>query len=159
MSKRQYISTAHFNAPFEGAHYLSGLGSALFNTKQGVFGPGGHGGGIFQTTVDGLGNDAMSTGGRAGEGMSAFGPVAIPPAPGVAGLGAASFPKGRSYWSTAHFRAPYDHFGYFQDNNLMGLGNSASVVLRQIPTWAYAVGGIALLYGAHKAYKKVKGKK
>lgn len=28
----------------------------MFNTKQGVFGPGGHGGGIFQTTVSGLGN-------------------------------------------------------------------------------------------------------
>lgn len=121
MSKRQYISTAHFNAPFEGAHYLSGLGT--YNTKQGIFGPGGHGGGIFQTTVDGLG-------------------------------AAPSWPKGRSYWSTAHFRAPYDHFGYFQDNNLMGLGNSASVVLRQVPTWAYAVAGIALLYGASKAFKR-----
>ena len=28
----------------------------MFNTKQGVFGPGGHGGGIFQTTVNGLGH-------------------------------------------------------------------------------------------------------
>lgn len=32
---------------------VNGLGS--FNTKQGIFGPGGHGGGIFQTTVSGLG--------------------------------------------------------------------------------------------------------
>lgn len=32
---------------------VAGLGS--FNTKQGIFGPGGHGGGIFQTTVSGLG--------------------------------------------------------------------------------------------------------
>jgi hypothetical protein len=32
---------------------VAGLGT--FNTKQGVFGPGGHGGGIFQTTVSGLG--------------------------------------------------------------------------------------------------------
>lgn len=28
----------------------------MFNTKQGIFGPGGHGGGIFQTTVHGIGN-------------------------------------------------------------------------------------------------------
>ena len=27
-----------------------------FNAKQGIFGPGGHGGGIFQTTVSGLGS-------------------------------------------------------------------------------------------------------
>lgn len=32
---------------------VSGLGS--WDTKQGIFGPGGHGGGIFQTTVSGLG--------------------------------------------------------------------------------------------------------
>jgi hypothetical protein len=39
---------------------------------------------------------------------------------GTSGLG--EWPQGRSYWSTANFRAPYDH-GYFQDNNLMGLGS------------------------------------
>lgn len=33
---------------------VAGLGS--YDTKQGIFGPGGHGGGIFQTTVSGLGN-------------------------------------------------------------------------------------------------------
>lgn len=122
MSKRQYISTAHFNAPFEGAQFIHGLGR--YNTKQGVFGPGGHGGGIFQTTVSGLG-------------------------------AAPSFPKGRSYLSTAHFRAPYDSFGYFQDNNLMGI-DSTKVVLRQIPTWVYAVGGGLLLLGAYKSFNKAK---
>lgn len=35
---------------------VNGLGH--FNTKQGVFGPGGHGGGIFQTTVNGLGSSS-----------------------------------------------------------------------------------------------------
>lgn len=32
------------------------------------------------------------------------------------------WPAGRSYVSIAHFRAPYDEFGYFQDNTLQGLG-------------------------------------
>jgi hypothetical protein len=95
MTNRQYISTADFNAPFDGAHYLSGLGA---------------------------------------------------------------WPTGRSYWSTANFRAPYDH-GYFQDNNLMGLGSvkeDMQVVLRQIPTWAYAVGGLGLTYLAYKGYNRKK---
>ncbi len=56
MKNRKYISVADFNAPFDGAHFLQGLGSVGYNTKQGIFGPGGHGGGIFQTTVSGLGN-------------------------------------------------------------------------------------------------------
>lgn len=45
------------------------------------------------------------------------------------GLGAASsppprdgWPAGRSYVGIAHFRAPYDEFGYFQDGSLEGLG-------------------------------------
>lgn len=41
------------------------------------------------------------------------------------GLGAADrngWPAGRSYVDIAHFRAPYDEFGYFQDNTLQGLG-------------------------------------
>lgn len=34
-----------------------GFGSlGAFDTKRGIFGPGGHGGGIFQTTVNGLGS-------------------------------------------------------------------------------------------------------
>lgn len=37
-------------------------------------------------------------------------------------LPAGVWPKGRTYWSTAHFRAPYDEFGYLQDNTLQGLG-------------------------------------
>jgi hypothetical protein len=45
------------------------------------------------------------------------------------GLGAVQkdkngWPVGRSYVGIAHFRAPYDEFGYFQDNTLQGLGNS-----------------------------------
>lgn len=94
---RQYISTAHFNAPFEGAYYLSGLGNA-------------------------------------------------------------AWPTGRAYYSTAHFRSPYDQ-GYFQDNNLMGLGafkEDVAVVLRQVPTWAYVLGGVGLSYLAYKGYTKKK---
>jgi hypothetical protein len=34
---------------------ISGLGAPVYNTKEGIFGPGGHGGGIFQTTISGLG--------------------------------------------------------------------------------------------------------
>jgi len=44
---------------------------------------------------------------------------ATQPAPG-------KWPVGRSYWSTAHFRAPYDEFAYFQDNTLEGLGADSS---------------------------------
>lgn len=32
------------------------------------------------------------------------------------------WPAGRSYVGIAHFRAPYDEFGYFQDGSLQGLG-------------------------------------
>ncbi len=32
------------------------------------------------------------------------------------------WPAGRSYVGIAHFRAPYDEFGYFQDGSLEGLG-------------------------------------
>ena len=39
---------------------VSGLGS--WDTKQGIFGPGGHGGGIFQTTVSGMGEVSASEG-------------------------------------------------------------------------------------------------
>lgn len=95
MTKRHYISVADFNAPFDGAHYLQGLGD---------------------------------------------------------------WPKGRSYWSTANFRAPYAN-GYFQDNNLMGLGSfkeDISVVFRQVPTWAYIVGGLGLSYLAYKGYTNKK---
>lgn len=96
MTKRLYVSTAHFNAPFEGAYYLSGLGAAE------------------------------------------------PPAP---------WPTGRSYWGIQHFRAPY-RTGYFQDNNLMGLGGDAQTVLRQIPTWAYVGLGAILVGIAYKKYKQ-----
>ncbi len=34
------------------------------------------------------------------------------------------WPAGRSYVGIAHFRAPYDEFGYFQDGTLQGLGHS-----------------------------------
>lgn len=118
MTNRLYISTADFNAPFDAAN-LSGLGCAV-DTGRGIFGPGGHGGGIFQTTVSGLGN----------------------------------WPKGRSYWSIASFRAPYAN-GYFQDNNLMGL-DDVKIAMRQVPTWAYAAGGASLLYLAWKKYGKKK---
>ena len=37
-------------------------------------------------------------------------------------LNADGWPVGRSYVGTAHFRAPYDEFSYFQDNSLQGLG-------------------------------------
>lgn len=40
------------------------------------------------------------------------------------GLGSNGWPAGRSYVDVAHFRAPYDEFGYFQDNTLQGLGRS-----------------------------------
>lgn len=36
------------------------------------------------------------------------------------------WPVGRSYVGIAHFRAPYDEFGYFQDNTLQGLGHMNS---------------------------------
>lgn len=100
-TKRFYISTADFNAPFDGAHYLQGLGTHEVK----------------------------------------------PPSP---------WPKGRSYWSIANFRAPYDQ-GYFQDNTLMGLGTykeDVTVVLRQIPTWAFIAGGLGLYYLAYKSYYK-----
>jgi len=76
----------------------------------------------------------------------------------LSGLGDAgasnAWPKGRSYWGIQHFRAPY-RAGYFQDNNLMGLGGTGDVftVLRQIPTWAYAGAGAVLLGLAYKKYK------
>lgn len=69
----------------------------------------------------------------------------------LSGLGAAQFPVGRSYLSTAHFRSPYDQ-GYYQDNDLMGFATDARVVLRQVPTWAYAVLGLGLTYLAYKKY-------
>ena len=45
--------------------------TVMFNTKQGVYGPGGNGGGIFQTTIQGLGATA-----RAGAAENPF--VGIP---------------------------------------------------------------------------------
>ena len=99
---RLYISTADFNAPFDGAQYLSGLG--------------------------------------------------------MTGNAARTWPQGRSYWSTANFRAPYDE-GYFQDNTLMGIKEDVSVVMRQIPTWAYALGGAGLAWLAYKGYNRKRGKK
>jgi hypothetical protein len=99
MNNHKYVSVADFNAPFDGAHYLQGLGNA-------------------------------------------------------------HAPAGRSYWSTANFRAPYDH-GYFQDNTLMGLGSVKEdifVVLRQVPTWAYIVGGLGFSYLAYKSYNAKKEK-
>jgi len=43
---------------------------------------------------------------------------------GAAKLDRSGWPQGRSYVDIAHFRAPYDEFGYFQDGTLQGLGNS-----------------------------------
>jgi hypothetical protein len=37
------------------------------------------------------------------------------------------WPRGRSYWETALFRAPYRK-GYYQDNSLFGLGATAATV-------------------------------
>lgn len=94
-TNRLYISVADQYAPFDGAHYLQGLGS---------------------------------------------------------------WPTGRSYWSTADFRAPYQN-GYFQDNTLLGLGSikeDLTVVMRQIPTWAFLLGGAGLSYLAYKKYTKKK---
>lgn len=47
----------------------------------------------------------------------------------LSGLGALhrNWPVGRSYVDVAHFRAPYDQ-GYFQDNDLFGLGADAAPV-------------------------------
>lgn len=42
------------------------------------------------------------------------------------------WPKGRSYVGIAHFRAPYDEFGYFQDNTMQGLGHSNYVSVKGI---------------------------
>ena len=71
----------------------------------------------------------------------------------LSGLGASEgWPKGRSYWSVANFRAPYDD-GYFQDNDLMGIKEDVSVVARQVPTWAYIAGGLVFSAIAYKAYK------
>lgn len=110
---RQYISTAHFNAPFEGAHYLSGLGQT-----------------------------SRCPGAAPGSNLRSLG----------------AWPAGRSYWTTANFRAPYDH-GYFQDNTLFGLGSikeDVTVVFRQIPTWAFLLGGAGLSYLAYKGYTRKK---
>jgi len=75
----------------------------------------------------------------------------------IQGLGspAPGWPAGRSYWTTANFRAPYDK-GYFQDNTLMGAKEDVSVALRQIPTWGYLLAGGVLSFVAYKAYKKPK---
>ena len=78
----------------------------------------------------------------------------------LSGLGNSNvptWPKGRSYWSTANFRAPYAN-GYFQDNTLMGIKEDLSVVARQVPTWAYVVGGVGLSYLAYKGYNRKKKK-
>lgn len=94
----KYVSIADFNAPFNGAQYLHGLGA---------------------------------------------------------------WPPGRSYWSTANFRAPYAN-GYFQNNTLTGLGASVKedffVVLRQVPTWMYVAGGLGFSYLAYKGYQGKKEK-
>lgn len=46
---------------------------------------------------------------------------------GAPGVNRDGWPKGRSYVGIAHFRAPYDEFGYFQDNTLQGLGMNSPV--------------------------------
>lgn len=68
-------------------------------------------------------------------------------------LGAAiprSWPVGRSYVDVAHFRAPYDQ-GYFQDNNLFGLGAESepppAPVVVERPTVMQAAVGLLTLSG------------
>jgi hypothetical protein len=87
---RRYVGISDYQAPFDGAHYLQGLGAS---------------------------------------------------------------PAGRSYWSVAHFRSPYDE-GYFQDNTLRGTMDDVKVALRQVPTWGYVLGGLALGFVAYKASKR-----
>jgi hypothetical protein len=45
---------------------------------------------------------------------------------GATGIDRNGWPKGRSYVGIQHFRAPYDEFGYFQDNSMQGLGHANS---------------------------------
>lgn len=55
------------------------------------------------------------------QGLGAATPLAV-----KGKLNSQGWPVGRSYVGTAHFRAPYDEFGYFQDGTLNGLGNANS---------------------------------
>src|SRR5882724_1235530 len=52
------------------------------------------------------------------------------------------WPAGRSYVGIAHFRAPYDEFGYFQDNTLQGLGHSSPSPVRSPYTSVKGLGAI-----------------
>ena len=76
----------------------------------------------------------------------------------LTGLGAASWsnwPVGRSYVDVAHFRAPYDQ-GYFQNNQLFGLGEGEAVGLLGS---TLALIGVGVVVGAAGAFIVFQGRK
>lgn len=87
----------------------------------------------------------------------------------LSGLGALPlrWPVGRSYVDVAHFRAPYDQ-GYFQDNQLFGLGEDpagpAVPVVPAAPTGdvlgsTLALIGIGAVVGVAGAFIVFRGRK
>lgn len=66
---------------------------------------------------------------------------------GVYGSEILHFPKtGRSYYSIAHYRAPYAE-SYFQDNDLFGVPS-----LNELPPWACVAAGLVAGYFVAKAF-------
>ena len=89
----------------------------------------------------------------------------------LSGLGALPrrWPVGRSYVDVAHFRAPYDQ-GYFQDNQLFGLGEDPAGPAVPVAPAApaptdgmlgstLALIGIGSIVGAAGAYIVMRGRK
>lgn len=79
------------------------------------------------------------------QGLGAATPLAV-----KGKLNSEGWPVGRSYVGTAHFRAPYDEFGYFQDGTLNGLGQ---IPMQNSPTRdAYsAMAGLGAVAAAETA--------
>lgn len=89
----------------------------------------------------------------------------------LSGLGSlpSHWKAGRSYVDIAHFRAPYDQ-GYFQDNQLFGLGENQipapapTVPAPTVPTGdmlgsTLSLIGVGVLVGAAGAYIALRGRK
>lgn len=86
----------------------------------------------------------------------------------LSGLGSAevwsNWPAGRRYVDVAHFRAPYDQ-GYFQNNQLFGLGQGAPVPAASAAPADASLGptlaliGVGAIVGAAGAYILMRGRK